>query len=97
MNIKWEGAIQMKITLKEQECIGNSSFSGQIFYTRAFGEIFKEKTTAVILTSMGLILNRVRSIGADYLQVLIAETGDSKIKFWVISDEVTTFLLPSDY
>ena len=97
MNIKWEGAIQMKITLKEQECIGNSSFSGQIVYTRAFRETFREKTTEIILASMGLILNRVNTIGADYLQVLTAETDNGEIKFWVISDEITTFLLPSDY
>lgn len=88
----------MKITLKEQEFIGNSTFSGQIVYTKTFGEIFQEKTTEVILASMSLIFRRVSKNIADYLQVLTAETNTDTIKFWVIDDgSCVTFLLPEDY
>lgn len=87
----------MRIILHEQETKGDSTFDKPIFYTAAFEEKFQEKTTEVILASMGLILNRVNTIGADYLQVLTAETDKDKIKFWVICDSCVTFLLPSDY
>ncbi len=88
----------MKITLKEQECIGNSSFSGQIVYTRAFGETFQDKITEIIVASMSLIFDLVGKNIADYLQVLTVETKTDNIKFWVIDDgSCVTFLLPEDY
>lgn len=88
----------MKITIKEQECIGNSKFSGQIVYTKAFEETFQNKTADVILVSMSLIFERVRKNIADYLQVLTAKTNTDTIKFWVIDDgSCVTFLLPQDY
>ena len=88
----------MKIILQEQEVCGNCSFSGQIVYTKAFGEVFKEQTTKIILASMSLIFERVRRGIADYLQVFTVETNTGTIKFWVIDDnDHITFLLPSDY
>ena len=88
----------MKIILQPQEVNGNCTFSGQIVYTKAFGEVFQDKTTEVILTSMSLIFERVRKNIADYLQVLTAETNTDTIKFWVIDDgSCVTFLLPEDY
>ena len=88
----------MKITIKEQECIGNSKFSGQIFCTKAFEETFQDKTADVILASMSLIFERVRKNIADYLQMFTVETNTGTIKFWVIDDgSYITFLLPSDY
>ena len=88
----------MKISLKEQECIGNSSFSGQIVYTRAFGETFQGKTTEIIFASMSLIFDLVSKNMADYLQVLTVETSTDNIKFWVIDNgSCVTFLLPEDY
>lgn len=88
----------MKITLQPQECNGNCTFSGQIVYTKAFGEVFKEQTTKVILASMSLIFERVRKNIADYLQVFTVETDTGTIKFWVIDNgSYITYLLPSDY
>ena len=87
-----------KITLQPQECIGNSTFSGQIVYTKAFGEVFQDKTIEVIIASMSLIFDLVSKNIADYLQVLTVETITDKIKFWVIDDgSCVTFLLPGDY
>ena len=87
-----------KITLQPQECIGNSTFSGQIVYTKAFYEIFQDKTSEVILASMSLIFDLVRMNVADYLQVLTVEINRATTKFWVIDDgEYVTFLLPKDY
>ena len=88
----------MKITLQPQEVNGNCTFSGEIVYTKAFGEVFQDKTTEVILASMSLIFERVRKNIADYLQVFTVETNTGTIKFWVIDDSsYITFLLPSDY
>lgn len=88
----------MKIILQPQEVCGNCRFSGAIVYTKAFGEVFKEQTTKIILASMSLIFERVRKGIADYLQVFTVETNTGTIKFWVIDDnEYITFLLPSDY
>ncbi len=88
----------MKIILQPQEVCGNCSFSGEIFYTKAFGEVFQDKTTEVILASMSLIFERVRKNIADYLQVFTVETDTGTIKFWVIDDDsYITFLLPSDF
>ena len=88
----------MKITLKEQECNGSSTFSGKIVYTKSFGETFQEKVTEVILVSMSLIFDLVSKNIADYLQVLTIETNTDNIKFWVIDDgSGVTFLLPEDY
>lgn len=98
MNINLERVTQMKITFKKQECIVNSSFSGQIVYTRAFGETFKEKTTEIIFASMSLIFDLVSKNIADFLQVLTGETKTDNIRFWVIDDDsCVTFLLPEDY
>ena len=88
----------MKIILQPQEVNGNCTFSGQIVYTKAFGEVFQDKTMEVILASMSLIFERVRKNIADYLQVLTAKTNTDTIKFWVIDDgSCVTFLLPQDY
>lgn len=88
----------MKIILQDQEVCGNCSFSGAIVYTKAFGEVFKEQTTKIILASMSLIFERVRRGIADYLQVFTVETNTGIIKFWVIDDnDHITFLLPSDF
>lgn len=88
----------MEITIQPQEVNGNCTFSGQIVYTKAFGEVFKEQTTKIILVSMSLIFERVRRNIADYLQVFTVETDTGIIKFWVIDDnDHITFLLPSDY
>lgn len=88
----------MKIILQPQEVCGNCRFSGTIVFTKAFGEAFQDKTTEVILASMGLIFERVRRNIADYLQVFTVETDTGTIKFWVIdSNEYTTFLMPQDY
>ena len=88
----------MKITIQPQEVNGNCTFSGEIVYTKAFGEVFKEQTTKVILASMSLIFERVRKNIADYLQVFTVETNTGTIKFWVIDDnDHITFLLPSDF
>ena len=88
----------MKITIQPQEVNGNCTFSGQIVYSKAFGEVFKEQTTKIILVSMSLIFERVRKNIADYLQVFTVETNTGTIKFWVIDNgSYITFLLPSDY
>ena len=88
----------MKITIQPQEVNGNCTFSGAIVFTKAFGEVFQDKTTEVILASMSLIFERVRKNIADYLQVLTAKTNTDTIKFWVIDDgSCVTFLLPQDY
>ncbi len=88
----------MRITLQEQECQGNSLFSGAIVYTKTFGEVFRDKTTEIILASMSLIFDRVSKNIADYLQVLTVETSTDNIRFWVIDDgSCVTFLLPEDY
>ena len=88
----------MKITLKEQECKCSSKFSGQIVYTKTFGETFQEKTIEIIIASMSLIFSLVRKNIADYLQVLTVEINEDTIKFWVIDDgSYVTFLLPEDY
>ena len=88
----------MKITLQPQEVCGNCRFSGAIVFTKAFGEVFQDKTTEVILASMSLIFERVRKNIADYLQVFTVETNTGTIKFWVIdTNEHITFLLASDY
>lgn len=88
----------MKIILQPQEVNGNCTFSGQIVYTKAFGEVFQDKTTEVILASMSLIFERVRKNIADYLQVFTVETNTGTIKFWVIDNgSYITYLLPSDY
>ena len=87
----------MKIILQPQEVCGRCKFMGTIVYTKAFGEVFQDKTTEVILASMGLIFERVRRNIADYLQVFTVETNTATIKFWVIDDgSYITFLLPSD-
>ena len=88
----------MKITLQPQECNGNCRFCGQIVYTKAFGEVFQDKTIEVIIASMSLIFDLVSKNIADYLQVLTVEANTDKIKFWVIDDgSCVTFLLPEDY
>jgi len=88
----------MKITLKEQECNGSSTFSGQIVYTKAFGETFHDKTTEIILASMSLIFDLVSKNIADYLQVLTVEVNRSTTKFWVIDDgKYVTFMFPENY
>lgn len=88
----------MKITLQPQECNGNCRFCGQIVYTKAFGEVFQDKTIEVIIASMSLIFSLVRKNIADYLQVLTVEINEDTIKFWVIDDgPYVTFLLPEDY
>ena len=88
----------MKITLQPQECNGNCRFCGQIVYTKAFGEVFQDKTIEVIIVSMSLIFELVINNMADYLQVLTVETNTDKINFWVIDDgSCVTFLLPEDY
>ena len=98
MSINQEGGLQMKITLQPQECNGNCSFSGPIIYTKAFGNIFQDETTEIILASMSLIFDLVSKNMADYLQVLTVETSTDNIKFWVIDDgSYVTFLLPEDY
>lgn len=71
----------MKITLKPQECNGNCRFCGQIVYTKAFGEVFQDKTIEVIIASMSLIFSLVRKNIADYLQVLTVEINEDTIKF----------------
>ena len=88
----------MKITLQPQECNGNCRFCGQIVYTKAFGEVFQDKTFVVILASMSLIFDLVSKNIADYLQVFTVETNTGTIKFWVIDNgSYITYLLPSDY
>lgn len=88
----------MKIILQPQEVCGNCRFSGAILYTQAFGEVFQDKTTEVILASMSLIFERVRKNIADYLQVFTVETDTGTIRFWVIDDgSYITFLIPSDF
>ena len=88
----------MKITLQPQECNGNCRFCGQIVYTKAFGEVFQDKTFEVILASMSLIFDLVSKNIADYLQVFTVETNTGTIKFWVIDNgSYITYLLPSDY
>ena len=88
----------MEITIQPQEVCGNCSFSGAIVYTKAFGEVFQDKTTEVILASMSLIFERVRKNIADYHQVFTVETKTGTIRFWVIDDnDHITFLLPSDH
>lgn len=88
----------MRITLQKQECNGSSTFSGQIVYTKAFCEVFQDRTLEVILASMSLIFDLVSKNIADYLQVLTVEINADKIRFWVIDDgSCVTFLLPEDY
>lgn len=88
----------MKITLQPQECNGNCRFCGQIVYTKAFGEVFQDKTTEIILASMSLIFDLVSKNIADYLQILTVEADADIIRFWVIDDgSCVTFLLPEDY
>lgn len=88
----------MKITLQPQECNGNCRFCGQIVYTKAFYEIFQDKTIEVIIASMSLIFDLVSKNIADYLQVFTVETNTGTIKFWVIDNgSYITYLLPSDY
>lgn len=98
MNFKCKMSEKMKLTLHQQECIGNSKFDGQILFTRTFEEQFSDKTTEIIMASMTLILSRVKENIADYLQVLTVQTGADIIQFWVIDDgSCVTFLLPEDY
>ena len=88
----------MKITLQEQECQGNSKFSGPIVYTKSFGEVFKDRTTEIIIASMSLIFDLVNQNVADYLQVLTVETNTGKVRLCVIDDGACViFLLPEDY
>ena len=88
----------MEITLKEQECIGNSKFDGQILYTKTFETVFGDNTIEIIMASMTLILSRVKENIADYLQVLTVQTSTDIIKFWAIDDgSCVVFLLPEDY
>lgn len=98
MNFKCKMSEKIKLTLHQQECIGNSKFDGQILFTRTFEEQFSDKTTEIIVASMALILSRVKENVADYLQVLTVQTSTDIIKFWVIDDGLcVTFLLPEDY
>ena len=99
MSFNQERMLHMKkITLQPQECIGNSTFSGQIVYTKTFGEVFQDRTAEIIFASMSLIFDLVSKNIADYLQVLTVETKTDNIKFWVIDDgSCVTFLLPEDY
>ena len=60
----------MKLTLQPQECSGKCRFCGQIVYTKAFGEVFQDKTIEVIIASMSLIFDLVSKNIADYLQVV---------------------------
>lgn len=98
MNFKCKMSEKMKLTLHQQECIGNSKFDGQILFTRTFEEQFSDKTTDIIIASMALILSRVKENIADYLQVLTVQTSTDIIKFWAIDDgSCVVFLLPEDY
>ena len=97
-SIKPERMLHMKITLQPQECSGQYLFDGKIVYAKAFGEVFQDKTTEIILASMSLIFDLVSKNIADYLQVLTVEKITDKIKFWVIDNgSYITYLLPSDY
>lgn len=93
-DIKEERKINMNIILKNQECTGDYRFNGTVYMTSGFQNIFGAASLFIVLEALRLINDRIRTTGADYLQVLFCDD----IKFWVI-DDVThvTFLLPEEY
>ena len=88
----------MKITLHEQECIGNYQFDGQIFYTKGMESKFRENIFLLIFYTMGKIRKLVKDNIADYFQVATVECEGIKTRFYIIDDiDHITFLLPEEY
>ena len=93
----------MEIILKGQEECTNAKFNGQLVATQGFISEFGDEAFHIVINTLEkIIAERVNSVeGADYLQVCEYEG----VKFWVISDEnssnpsdnVVSFLLPSEY
>lgn len=89
----------MKITLKEQEQMGNYKFNGQVYYTKGIEAEFGDMTFKMITETFRLIKSLVDKNIADYFQVAIADMEDGrKIKVYIIDDvSHITFLLPCEY
>lgn len=94
----------MEILLKPQEESTNAKFNGRLVITRGFADEFGDDGAIFVAvnTLEKIISERVNSVeGADYLQVC----DYAGVRFWVISDDnssipsdnVVTFLLPSEY